>query len=82
MSTTTDLAVAIEYSRSNSSLIFKIITENNLQRGADLQWLSAFPNESEVLFPPLTYMQPTGKMQEITIDGYKFTIVEVRTTTA
>jgi hypothetical protein len=32
MSTTTDLGVAIEYSRSNSSLIFKIITENNLQR--------------------------------------------------
>ena len=25
--------------------------------------LSASPNESEVLFPPLTCMQPTGKMQ-------------------
>ena len=34
-----------------------------LCRGVDLQWLSAFPNESQVLFPPLTYMQPTGKMQ-------------------
>ena len=32
MSTTTDLAVAIEHSRSISSLIFKIITHNNLQR--------------------------------------------------
>ena len=29
---TTDLAVAIEHSRSISSLIFKIITHNNLQR--------------------------------------------------
>jgi len=82
MSTTTDLGVAIEYARSRRSLIFKIVTQNNLQRGADLQWLSAFPNESEVLFPPLTYMQPNGKTQVIEIDGYHFTIVEVHTTTA
>jgi len=82
MSTTSDLGVAIDYSRSRRSLIFKIITENKLQRGADLEWLSAFPNESEVLFPPLTYMQPTGKTQVVEIDGYHFTIVEVRTTTA
>jgi hypothetical protein len=37
MSTTTDLGVAIEYARSRRSLIFKIVTQNNLQRGADLQ---------------------------------------------
>jgi len=82
MSCTSDLGVAIDYSRSRRSLIFKIVTENKLQRGADLQWLSAFPNESEVLFPPLTYMQPTGKTQVVELDGCHFTIVEVRTTTA
>jgi len=82
MSTTRDMGVAIDYSRSRRSLIFKIVTENQLQRGADLQWLSAFPNESEVLFPPLTYMQPTGRKTEVEIDGYHFTVVEVRTTTA
>ena len=49
---------------------------------ADLQWLSAFPNEAEILFPPLTYMQPNGKVQVVEIDGYHFTIVEVHTTTA
>lgn len=82
MSTTTDMGIAIFYSRSRRSLIFKIVTENQLQRGADLQWLSAFPSESEVLFPPLTYMQPTGRKQEIEIDGCHYTIVKVRTTTA
>ena len=35
---------------------------------ADLQWLSAFPNEAEILFPPLTYMQPNGKTQVIAIE--------------
>ena len=61
MSTTADLAVAVDYGLSKNSLIFKIVTENKLQRGADVAWLSAFPNESEILFAPLTYMQPTGK---------------------
>ena len=82
MSTTDSFGVAVEYSRSPGAkaLIFKIVTENKLQRGAGLEWISLFPNESEVLFPPLTYMQPTGKTQVVEIDGFHFTIVEVRTT--
>ena len=43
LSTTSDQGVAIKYSRSNRSLIFKILTENQLQRGTGLQWLSIFP---------------------------------------
>lgn len=82
LSTTTALGVAIDFSRSNRSLIFKIVTQNQLQRGADLHWLSVFPTEKEVLFPPLTYMQPTGLSQEVEIDGSHFTIVEVQTTQA
>ena len=31
-----------------------------MERGAPLQWLSAFPGESEFLYPPLTYLKPTG----------------------
>ena len=31
--------------------------------GADVQWLSAFPGEAEILYPPLTYLQPTGRSQ-------------------
>ncbi len=49
--------------------------------GAELQWLSAFPGEAEMLYPPLTYLKPTGKMDTVSVerDGQQccFTIVEV-----
>jgi hypothetical protein len=82
MSTTTDIATAAAYSISRESLIFKIVTKNKLQRGADLQWVSAFPNEAEILYPPLTYLQPTGRTQIIKVDGHSFTVVEVTPTLA
>ena len=47
--------------------------------GAELKWLSAFPGEEEVLFPPLTYLQPTGREQHIDLDGgCSFHVVEVQ----
>jgi len=54
MSATTDIKTAVTYSLSNESLIFKIVTRNGLQHGADLKWVSAFPSEAEILYPPLT----------------------------
>ena len=48
-----------------------------MQYGAELQWLSAFPHEAEVLYPPLTYLQPTGRTQIVELRGYRFTVVEV-----
>ena len=63
MSTTTDLKVAVRYCLSKSSLLFKIISPNFMTMGAELQWLSAFPNEKEILYPPLTYLKPTGRKQ-------------------
>jgi hypothetical protein len=80
MSTTTDIQTAVSYSISNESLIFRIVTKNKLQRGADLQWLSAFPAEEEILYPPLTYLQPTGRTQIIQLEKYRFTILEVSPT--
>ena len=77
MSTTTSLAIAAQYSRSANSLLFKIKVTNALQYGADLQWLSAFPAEGEVCFPPLTYLQPTGNTQEVHVGEHCFTVVEV-----
>jgi len=76
------LLISCTRTQHTRSLIFKIVTQNQLQRGADLHWLSVFPTEKEVLFPPLTYMQPTGLSQEVEIDGSHFTIVEVQTTQA
>jgi hypothetical protein len=80
MSTTTDIETAVCYSVSQESLIFKIVTQNNLQRGRDLKWQSALPQEAEILFPSLTYLQPTGRTQVIPIDNICLTIMEVLST--
>ena len=40
-----------------------------VQYGAELQWLSAFPDESEVLYPPLTYLRPTGNVSKVAVKG-------------
>ena len=81
--TTTDLAVALQYSTSQASLLFKIKTKSFMQRGADLSYLSAFPGERELLYPPLTFLQPTGKTMDYVVEAAdgapaaKYTIVEV-----
>ena len=78
MSTTTDLAVAAQYSASAKSVLFKIVVSNSLQYGAaDLQWLSAFPSEAEVCFPPLTFLKPTGRVQHVSFNQKRFKVVEV-----
>ena len=88
MSTNKDLSVACGYAvrkgQTNGALLMKIVTSNNLQRGADLTFLSMFPGEAETLFPPLTFVQPTGKVEEMDFKNgntiFKLTIVEVTTT--
>jgi hypothetical protein len=44
-----------------------------------------FPGEAETLFPPLTFVQPTGKVQEMIFkmpkgDDFKLCIIEVTAT--
>jgi len=82
MSTTSELKVAVRYSLSRHSLLFKLVCPNFMSIGAELHWLSAFPGEAEVLFPPLTYLQPTGRTDRVDAvdrDGnpVTFTVVEV-----
>jgi len=81
MSTTTEVKVAVRYSLSQQSLLFKIRPSSFLAVGAELQWLSAFPGEAEVLYPPLTYLKPTGKTSTVDVDHegqrISFTVVEV-----
>jgi hypothetical protein len=77
MSTTTKLEVAVQYSNSAHSLLFKLRTESFMQRGASIQFLSAFPAEEEVLYPPLTFLKPTGKQMSIPFRGRMITVVEV-----
>ena len=67
-----------QYAASESALIFKIKTEHFRQRGGDISFLSCFPDEAEVLFPPLTFFKPSGNVEKITLDGKAhFTVVEV-----
>ena len=90
MSTTTDVEVACGYAvrkgKTDGALLMKIVTENNLQRGADLTFLSMYPGEQEILYPPLTFMQPTGRQQEMEFElpndagSFKLCIIEVKTT--
>mmetsp|Transcript_81613 Transcript_81613/g.162394 ORF Transcript_81613/g.162394 Transcript_81613/m.162394 type:complete len:129 (-) Transcript_81613:233-619(-) len=65
MSSTSDLAVAIAYGQSECSLLFKIMTKSFMNRGADITFLSCFPSEREFLFPPLTFLRPTGRPPEV-----------------
>ena len=45
--------------------------------GCELTDLSAFPHEKEYLYPPLTFVQPTGKTHKIEHHGTTFTVVDV-----
>ena len=64
---------------STGSLIFKLQVPDALAHGADLQWLSAFPSEAEVLYPPLTFLRPTGREQELVsnVSGARVSVMEV-----
>jgi len=66
LSTTDNAAVALEYATSHSPLLIKLATTSFMDRGADISWASAFPGEREFLYPPLTFMQPTGRKEVVT----------------
>ena len=46
-------------------------------RACPVSFLSAFPGEAEYLFPPLTYLQPTGRREVVTLGDAEYTVVEV-----
>ena len=80
MSTTSEFQVAIEYGTCpTGSLLLKVIVPTALQHGANLQWLSAFPGEAEVLYPPLTFLKSRKRIQELKCEENSIcvTIIEV-----
>lgn len=58
MSTTTDPAVAIEYATKGAEAVGSVfeIQFDAASRGADVQWVSQYPYEAELLYPPCTYL--------------------------
>lgn len=78
MSTTPDLSVAVYYGLSASTLLFRLTSTDFMDRGASIAYLSAFPNEDEMLYPPLTYLRPLGKPRVEKVGGVEFTIVAAK----
>jgi hypothetical protein len=63
MSTSENRDVAISYARSRQPLVFRYKTVG-LNRGVSIQFLSVYPKESEIAFPPLTYLMAHGEIYE------------------
>jgi hypothetical protein len=77
-STSADISVALSYSdKAEKRLLIKVVTRGFIDRGADLRFLSAFPEEVEYLYPPLTYLMPTGREDTILARGVEYTVIEV-----
>ena len=78
LSTSTSLALAATFSTSRNALVQVINARTFMQRGADLAWLSTAPHEQEYLYPPCTYLKPTGKVQDVSLgEGLRCTVIEV-----
>jgi hypothetical protein len=75
MSTSTSLDVVAEYSKSKQPLLFRLQTDDFLNRGADISWLSLYPSEKEILYPPLTYLRPVSKKKIENSNGFVVTVV-------
>ena len=65
-----------------SSVLLILRTKSFDRRGASVNWLSAFPGEEEILFPPLTLLQKAEAedIQSIHIEGktWQAVVVEPR----
>ena len=65
-----------KFADSACPLVFKFTTPNFMSRGADISWLSVFPDEKETLYPPLTYLRFLGTSTE-SVDGKAMRVTTV-----
>ena len=61
VSTSTDRTVAANYVGGKEMPILFEFEVGDVDRGASLSFLSQYPNESEILIPPLSYLEVTGE---------------------
>lgn len=73
MSTTTAKEEAMAYARRAPGMILFEVVQGFVARGASISWLSQYPNEEEILFPPLTALE----VSETRVEG-ALLIVQMR----
>ena len=76
LSTTASKDIAINFAVSALPLIFKFETKDFTSRGADIAFLSVYPNEKEALYPPLTYLRSI-KTEKETLGGMSVLVATV-----
>ena len=66
MSTTLEREIAMGYAKGDGSRMGIVIEvqQGMVDRGADVEWLSQYPSEREILFAPLTGLEVIGKKVE------------------
>lgn len=79
MSTSASKDVAIEFSESEHPLVFKYVIDNCMSCGVDISFLSAYPEEQEALFPPLTYLSVVKLSVEV-VNYTRVLVASVRPT--
>ena len=65
MSTTVSRKVAESFADSKCPLLFQLTSRSFMSHAADISFLSVYPEEKESLFPPLTYLRPIARREEI-----------------
>jgi hypothetical protein len=76
LSTSASQEVAIGFAASALPLVFKFETKDFTSRGADIAFLSVYPNEQEALYPPLTYLRSV-KAEKETFGGMEMLVATV-----
>jgi len=82
MSASASKDVAVGFAESDCPLIFKLNADSLMSCGADIRFLSVYPHEREVLYPPLTYLQLVREPKLEVLGGLRHLMVEVKPTLA
>lgn len=75
MSTSALKEIAFDFAKSSCPLVFKLVVSGALTDGADISFLSVYPLEKEVLYPPLTYLRVKKGKPSLDMVGSKTMLV-------
>jgi hypothetical protein len=81
-STSLEKGVAFGFAGAECPLLLKFKTNGILNLGADVSFLSVYPTECEMLYPPLTYLKPLSSPVRELYHGTTVLVAEVEPTLA